>query len=62
MSFEVMKWDGHCWKSLGCQTAVDSQKAAGIMGYVHGPGKYRVRPEDSRDKWFEYNVVESAKK
>jgi hypothetical protein len=58
MSFEVEKWEGGRWKSLGCQTAEDSAKAAGIMGYVYGPGKYRVRPEDSRDSWFEYNVVQ----
>ncbi len=55
-AFEVQKKHGRGWRNLGLIRAVDSVKAAGFAGFVHGPGTYRVRPEDSRDRFFAYRV------
>ncbi len=57
MTFEVQKKHARGWRNLGSVNAVDSAKAAGIMGYAHGPGTYRVRPDGSLDTFFRYNVA-----
>jgi hypothetical protein len=54
MSFEVQKKHGRGWRNLGTQTAISSAKAAAVMAMAHGPGTYRVRPEDSRGSYYRY--------
>lgn len=61
MRFEVQKKHGKGWRDKGVFTAVDSAKAAGQAGFVHGEGTYRVRPEYSRDRYFSYKVNHAAK-
>ena len=56
LAFEVYKRHGRGWKTCNVISAADSRKAAGYAGYLYGPGKYRVRPEYSQDKFFAYTV------
>lgn len=56
MRFEVQKKHANGWKNLNIYDAPDSAKAAGQAGFCHGPGTYRVRPEDSKDKYIAYKV------
>ena len=57
MRFEVQAKYGNRWSYKGIFVATDSRKAAFQAQYVTGRNVLRVRPEDSRDKWFVYRIT-----
>jgi hypothetical protein len=57
MRFEVEIKYGRHWCYKGIYRASNSRSAALHASHVHDRKVIRVRPEDSRDKWFVYRFM-----